>query len=451
MNRPASLQKNTLTTGSLPRGFIAFLIPLLIGQFLQQMYNVVDAMIIGNFADNASFAAVTSIGNVSFIVVGFFMGLSNGAGVVISRFYGAQDAQGVSRSIQNTFFLGIIASIVVTIVTTLLAPQIVLVLKTPESVQPAALTYLRVYCAGLSTVIMYNLFMAIMRALGDSMSPLLFLFISSILNVGLDLLFVAVMDLGTFGAAIATVIAQGLSALLCFIKMQRTGGFFKINLRGFPFHSRILKQIVMQGLPSGFQNSALSIGNVVVQAYVNSFGEFAMAGQGAHIKIEGFVFIPITCISMALSTLVSQNRGAGNWDRIRKGIKLGVFTSITIAQLIGVAIYVFSPYLLSLFTKNPDSITYGVMFARTVTLFYIPLSFTHAASGIMLGMEKAMYSMMTFLTCWCILRVTYVTVALTISHTFRLLTLAYPITWCASTIVFGIMLIREFKSRENNM
>lgn len=436
---------NTLTTGSLARGFISFLMPLLFGQLLQQLYNIADSLIIGNFADNASFAAVSSCGNLCFLIVGFFMGLSNGAGVVISRFYGANNEEGVSKAIQNTFFLGIITSIVVTIITTLLAPKIIIWMDTPASVQTEAITYFRVYCMGISTIIMYNLLIAIMRALGDSMMPLIFLLISSVLNIVLDLFFVAVLHQGTFGAAFATVIAQGVAAVLCYLRMQRKGGLFRINLKGSPFNGKILKQIILQGLPSGIQNSALSIGNVVIQTYINSFGEYAMSGQGAHIKIEGFVFIPILSISMALSTMVSQNRGAGNYQRIRKGVKYSIISSVIIAQVIGAVIYICAPQCISLFTKNPDSIAYGVTYARTVTIFYFLLAFTHAASGIMLGMEKAMYSMVTFLSTWCILRVAYTTIALHISHTFVLLALAYPITWASSSVIFLVTLLKQMK------
>ncbi len=443
------MKQPSLTSGSVARGLFSFLIPLMLGQLLQQLYNVADAWVIGNFADNASFAAVTSCGNLAFLIVGFFIGLSNGAGVVIARHFGAKDQKRVENSIRTTIVLGIIASIFITIITTALAPQILIMMKTPDSVLEYAITYFRVYCMGISTVIMYNLFMAIMRALGDSISPLMFLCVSSVINVILDLIFVAGMHIGVFGAALATVIAQGISAILCFIRMQRKGGYFKVSFAQIHIDTKAAKEIIMQGLPTGIQNSALSLGNIVVQSHINSFGEYAMAGQGAHAKIEGFVFIPVISISMALATFVSQNRGAGKWDRVKKGSIYGLVSSMLIAQGIGVIINIYSPVFLRFFTSSSESIKYGVSFAKIVTVFYFILAFAHAASGVMQGLGKSLLSMISMLSFWCIFRIIYVTIALNIRHDFRMIAFAYPITWMLSDILFVVFLIKAMKGKRN--
>lgn len=439
------MKKHSLTEGSMIMGLIYFILPLILGQFLQQLYNVADAWVVGNFADNASFAAVSSGGNLSFLIVGFFMGLSNGAGVIIARFYGAKDEENLKKAIHTTVLFGVIASILMTALTTVLIPKILVMMQTPESVLPLSIEYFHVYCLGISTIIMYNMFMAIMRALGDSVRPLIFLCISSVINIILDLLFVAVFHKGVYGAALATVIAQGISALLCFITMQRGEGILRIHLRQLRIHVKILKQIVMQGLPAGIQYSALSIGNIVVQSHINSFGEYAMAGLGAHAKIEGFVFIPIMSISTALATFVSQNIGAKKWERMKKGTIVSLGITVLIAQLLGFVMYHAEPILAGIFTSNTESIRYATMFARRITFFYFALSFTHAASGIMQGMSRSLTAMVTMLSSWCVIRILYVSIALRIKHEFSLICWAYPITWCITTAVFLTIIVRAFR------
>lgn len=440
-------QKYSLTEGSVVKGLIAFLLPMIFGQCLQQLYNIADAWVIGNFADNASFAAVSSCGNLSFLIVGFFMGLANGAGVVIARYFGAKDEEQLKKSIHTTITFGMIACLVATVITSAMVRNILVWMKTPETVLPYSIKYFRIYCLGISTVILYNLFMALMRALGDSLRPLIFLCISSVINVALDLLFVAVFHKGVSGAAIATVIAQGLSALLCFIQMQRdqNNPFLHIHLRNLGIDFGRLKEILVQGFPTGLQNSALSLGNVVVQSHVNSFGEYAMAGLGAHAKIEGFVFIPVICFSMALSTFVSQNRGAKQWDRIKKGAIFTTVSSLLIAQAIGIVLYINAPTFLSIFTTNPDSIMYGTTFTRTVTKFYMALAFCHASSGILQGMGKSILAMVNMMSIWCFVRILYVTFALRIRHEFFMICWAYPITWMISTVIFVFMLWKQSK------
>lgn len=308
-----------LTEGSIVRGLAAFVWPLFLGQLLQQLYNMADAWVVGNFADNDAFAAVSLSANMTFLIIGFFNGIALGGGVVISRYYGQKNKWKTRRAIHTNFMFGIAASVLSTIVGLLLVPQILHWLKTPESVMPDALVYFRIYFAGVSTVIMYNICMAIMRSLGDSLHPLYYLIISSVTNVVLDLLFVAVFDWGVAGAAVATVIAQGLSAVLCIIRMCRAEDEMRLELRRFHFHPNVLRQILAQGLPSGIQSSVISVGNLVVQANINSFGAYAISGHGAYAKIEGLVFLPIMSISLALPTFVSQNLGAQKYDRVKKG------------------------------------------------------------------------------------------------------------------------------------
>ena len=288
----------SLTEGPIGRGILAFAIPLFLGQLLQQLYNMADAWVVGNFADNDAFAAVSMATHISFLIIGFFNGIAIGGGVVISRYFGAKNETETERAIHTNFLFGIAASLISTVVGVLLVPHILVWMHTPDSVMPDALTYFRIYFAGVSTIIMYNICMAIMRALGDSLRPLYYLMFSSVLNVILDLIFVAGYQWGVGGAAVATVISQGMSAVLCIFRMCRVKDYTGLNFQKLCYHRGMMGQVIRQGIPTGVQNSVISIGNLVVQANINSFGAYAISGHGAYSKIEGLVFLPIMSMSL---------------------------------------------------------------------------------------------------------------------------------------------------------
>lgn len=430
-----------LTQGVIWKQILTFAIPLFMGQLLQQFYNVVDAWVVGNFADNDSFAAVSSAGSMTFLVVGFFGGISVGGGVVISKYFGARDEDGVVRSIHTNFLFGIIASILATVVGLIMVPFVLVWMGTPESVLPKSLAYFQIYFAGVSTVIMYNICMAIMRALGDSLHPLYYLIISSLINVALDLLFVAVFHWGVAGAGIATVIAQGVSVVLCVIRMCRMTDYTRLDFRKLRIYKPILKEVLAQGLPTGIQNSVISIGNLTVQANINSFGPFAMAGVGAYSKVEGFVFLPITSMSMSLPTFVSQNLGAEKFDRAKKGSVFGIIFGVITAELLGVAIYFFAAPMLKIFVDTPQSVEYGMVHMKTTCLFFCLLALSHCAAGVLRGCGKSFIPMIAMLSFWCGVRVVYVTCILKVIPEFRMISWAYPLTWTLSSIVLVAVLL----------
>lgn len=420
---------------------LTFAIPLFMGQLLQQLYNVVDAWVVGNFADNDSFAAVSSAGSMTFLVVGFFGGISVGGGVVISKYFGARDTEGVVQSIHTNFLFGILASILSTVAGLLLTPHILNWMGTPETVLPKSLSYFSIYFAGVSTVILYNICMAIMRALGDSLHPLYYLIISSIINVVLDLLFVAGFGWGVSGAAIATVIAQGVSVILCVIRMCRVTDYTRLDFRKLRLYPGILKEVLTQGLPTGIQNSVISIGNLTVQASINSFGPFAMAGVGAYSKLEGFVFLPITSMSMSLPTFISQNLGASEYQRAKKGAAFGILFGVLTAELLGVVIYFFAAPLLKIFVDTPQSVEYGIIHMKTTSLFFCLLALSHCAAGVLRGCGKAIIPMIAMLSFWCGVRVIYVTSILKIIPKFSMISWAYPLTWTLSSILLMAVLL----------
>lgn len=432
----------SLTEGSIVKGLVAFIIPLFLGQLLQQLYSMADAWVVGNFADNDAFAAVSLSTHVSFLIVGFFNGIALGGGVVISRHYGAKDQKRTEWAIHNNFLFGIGASVLSTAVGLWMTPWILTWLQTPESVMPDALVYFRIYFAGVSTIIMYNICMAIMRALGDSLHPLYYLVVSSVTNVVLDLLFVAVFQWGVAGAAVATVFSQGLSAVLCIVQMCRSKGEMRLEFGKLRLNLLMMRQILSQGLPSGVQNSVISIGNLVVQANINSFGAYAISGHGAYSKIEGLVFLPIMSISMALPTFVSQNLGARQYERAKKGAGYGIFMGVLLAEAIGILFYLGIEPALYLFLDAPEAVEFGRIHAHTVTLFFFLLAFSHCAAGVMRGCGKAVVPMVTMLASWCGIRVLYVTQMLKVFPVFRTISSVYPLTWSISTVVFLLFLWR---------
>ena len=438
-------QKTTtvnLTEGPIIKNILLFAIPLFAGQLLQQFYNMADAWVIGNFADNNAFAAVSSAGSMTFLVVGLFNGIAIGGGVVISKYYGAGDKKNVVKAIHTNFLFGIWSSVLATVVGLLLMPKILIWMKTPESVLPSSLSYFTVYFAGVSTVIMYNICMSILRSLGDSIHPLYYLILSSILNVVLDLLFVAVFHWGVVGAGIATVIAQGLSVVLCLIQMCRIEDDTRLDFKQLHFHKDMMLEVIKQGFPTGIQNAVISIGNLTVQTNINTFGSYAMAGVGAYSKIEGFVFLPIMSMSLSLPTFVSQNMGAGKFDRAKKGSIFGIVVGMITAELLGVIIYFTASEFIKLFVDTAESVEFGTIHARVTALFFFLLALSHCAAGVLRGCGKAFIPMATMLAFWCGVRVVYVTSILKFIPKFQMISWAYPLTWSLSSIVFVAVLLR---------
>ena len=300
-----------MTTGPVGQKIVRFALPLFLGNIFQQLYNTADSLIVGNFVGSEALAAVSSSGNLIFMVTSFFIGIASGAGVLIGSSLGAGDRKRTETTVHTTVAFGIICSIIMTLIGIFLAPPILILMQTPEDVLPLSITYFRVYFAGAFGFVMYNTFVGILQAAGDSRHPLYYLIFSSVVNIILDLLFVGPLQMGVAGAALATDISQIASALLCFVRLVRTDADYRIVPKKIRIEKRTLSLVLGQGLPAGLQNSVMGLSNVVIQSYINAYGTAAVAGIGAYIKIEGFVFIPITSFALAITTFVSQNRGPG--------------------------------------------------------------------------------------------------------------------------------------------
>lgn len=428
----------SLTEGSISHGIIAFALPLFLGNLFQQLYNTADSLIVGNFLGSEALAAVSSSGNLIFLMVGLVNGISMGAGVVIARYYGAKDRERMQKTIHTLLAFGLVAGSLLTVVGMWLSPIMLRLMGTPETVLPNSISYFRTYFTGSLAFVLYNICMGILQATGDSKHPLQYLIISSFVNIALDLLFVGVFHMGVGSAAAATAISQLVSMLLCMARLIRSERDYHVDVRKIRFEKRALVEILQNGLPAGLQNSIISIANVVVQSNINAFGAAAMAGCGAHSRIEGFGFLPVTCFTMALTTFVSQNLGAKQYDRVKKGIRFGMGCSAIIAETVALLIFCFSPTLIGLFTSDAESIAYGVLHERTTTPFFFLLAYSHCMAAIFRGAGKSTVPMLVMLLCWCIIRVAYVTIAVRFFPVLQTVSWAYPITWSLSTLVFTI-------------
>lgn len=431
--------KSTLMTeGPIWKRMILFAIPLFLGNLFQQLYNTADSLIVGNFLGSDALAAVSSSGSLIFLMVGFFNGISLGAGVVIARYFGAREKEKVQDAIHTTVAFGIVAGILLTAIGLIMTPTFLRWMGTPADVLKNSVLYFRIYFLGSIAFVLYNIFVGILQSVGDSRHPLIYLIISSVTNVVVDLLFIGVFRFGVGSAAVATILSQFLSAILCLIHLMRCKEDYQIHLKKIRFDFPMLKLIISNGLPSGFQNSIISFANVIVQSNINSFGKMAVAGCGAYSKIEGFGFLPITCFALSLTTFISQNLGARQYERAKKGAKFGVLCSITMAEIVGIIIFFTAPYLVAAFNNDPQVVAFGTAQARTITLFYFLLAFSHCIAGILRGAGKSTIPMFVMLICWCIIRVSYITVAVRIIPDIKVIFWAYPITWTLSSILFII-------------
>ena len=432
-----------MTEGVVWKKIVGFAIPLLLGNLFQQLYNSVDAIVVGNFCGNDALAAVTSSGSLCHLFIGFFQGVFVGASVIIAHSYGARNQEKVDKVIHTTIFFSVVLGIILTILGVIMTPTLLRWMGTPENVMPNSIAYFKIYCAGILGLILYNTSNGIFQALGDSKHPLYYLIISSVTNVILDLVFVGLMDMGVSGAALATIVSQFLSSMLGFAYLMSGKFVVKISLQKvLKPDFGLLKQVVNMGFPSGIQNSVTAIANVVVQSNINAFGDLAMAGCGSYMKIQGFVFLPIMSLSMALSTFVSQNIGADKMDRVKKGAKEATVLAVIMAQAFGIFMYFMAPFFVGLFTKEPEVIAYGVQYSKIDSLFYFALALSHMGAAILRGSGRTKVTMQVFLWDWCVFRIAYITLMVRVIPDIRTVFSAYPVTWMISAIIFMAIVLK---------
>lgn len=427
-----------MTEGSIWKKILFFSIPLILGNLFQQLYNTVDSIIVGNYIGSEALAAVGSSGSIITLLIGFCIGASAGAGVVIAQFYGARDKEGVRKAVHTTIAIAIAAGAILTIVGIVTTPLLLKAMGTPKEVFDQASIYLKVYFGGILFSIVYNMSAGILNAVGNSKRSLVYLMIAAISNIFLDLLFVVVFKMGIVGAAIATDISQLLSCIFIILFLVRSEDVYRVKLKDIRCYDNLLGKILKIGLPTGVQNIVISLSNVIVQSSVNSFGAVAMAGFAAYIKVDGFNILPVLSFSMAATTFVGQNVGAGRLDRVKKGMYVSVAMGIIYTVCTGILLLAFAPQVIGVFTQNGKVVEYGVYIMRFFCPFYWMLGILHILAGTIRGTGKTMQAMVVFLFSLCIFRVLWIWGAMSVSHKIGGVMLGYPLSWLVGLVMILI-------------
>ena len=428
---------NTIVDGVIWKGLLKFFFPIMLGTLFQQLYNTADTLIVGNFVGTNALAAVGATGPFVNLLVGLFVGLCSGAGVVIAQSWGAHDPDAVDRQVHTALVLSAAVGALLTVLGLVTAAPMMRLLGTPDEILPDAALYLRIYFLGMIPNVVYNMGTGVLRAVGDARRPLYFLLFSAGVNTGLDLLFVAVFHWGIAGAAIATVAAQVLSAGLVLGVLTRSRGCYRIQWRGMRMHRGILRNIFVVGVPSALQLAITSFSNVFVQSYVNRFASSCMAGWAAYQKIDAFVILPMTTLSVTATTFVGQNVGAGNWDRAKQGIRCALAMATVVTGVLLVPLMVFAQPLCTLFNQEPEVLGYGVYFIRLISPFYLVANFNQIYAGALRGAGDAKVPMVIMLGSFVVFRQLYLFVTYQVAGTLLPVALGYPVGW---VVCSGVLL-----------
>ena len=432
-----------MTEGNIWMHMIRFSVPMAIGLLFQQLYNTVDTLVVGQFVGQQAQAAVGSTGPIINTIVGFCAGLATGASVVISQRYGAHDNEGLSKAVHTTVALTFIVSIIATVVGQLIITPMLRFMQTPEDVMPESGCYLSIYFAGISGILFYNLGSGILRAVGDSKRPLVFLILSALLNTALDLLFVLAFGMGVDGVAYATVLSQILSAVLILVTLTLEKGNYGIRWNQLRIDRKSLSMILKLGLPSSIQAAITSFSNVFVQSYINYFGSACMAGYGVYGKIDAFALIPVQSISMSSTTFVGQNWGAKQTGRAREGVRIATVMSIVATVVLGFLVFVLARPLMRFFSPEEEVIEYGIRFIHIVTPFYIAICFNQIYAGALRGVGDATMPTIIMLASFVVFRQIYLAVTKALGAGFLAVALAYPVGWILCST---LLLIRYSRS-----
>lgn len=432
-----------MTEGNILRHLIAFALPLLLGNIFQQLYNTVDSWVVGNFVGDGAFSAVGTVGPIMNTLIGTFMGLSAGAGVVISQYYGAKQYDSVQDTVHTALTLTLILGAVFTAIGVFMTPHMLRLMKTPETVMPEATRYLQIYFSGILGLMVYNIGSGIMRAVGDSQRPFLFLVVSAGTNTVLDLLFVLVFKMGVEGVALATIIAQFVSAALVIYTLLKADNCCRLELKKLRIHGKMLKKILAVGLPAALQMAVTSFSNIFVQSYINHFGEDCMGGWTAYSKIDQFLLLPMQSISLACTTFVGQNLGVGNTKRAKKGISIAMTISVVSTAILMIPVLIFAPQLVEFFNKKPEVIKYGSMLLRLISPFYVLCCVNQVLAGSLRGAGNSRTPMFIMLGSFVLFRQIYLYImANYISNTIKPIALSYPAGWLVCSTITLIYFLK---------
>lgn len=427
-----------MTEGNIWMHLILFALPLLIGNLFQQLYNTVDSIVVGNFVSKTALAAVGSTDNIINTIIGFFSGLATGAGVVISHSFGSGDKKALHRAVHTTITLTFVLSIFFTIAGLLLAPLFLKLMATPEDVLPEASAYLRIYFAGVSGLMIYNMGSGILRAVGDSRRPLYILILCAVTNIVLDLAFVVYLGAGVEGVAYATIISQWISAILVLVILTKEQSDYRLVWKDLRIDKRTTLSILRIGFPAGLQMAITAFSNVFVQSYINQFGSSCMAGWTTYGKLDKFCLLPIQSLGLSITTFVGQNLGAKKMERARKGTAYAVILSIGAALVLMMPVMATAPMLATLFTNDPEVIAYGVRFIRLMMPFYVAISFNQILGNALRGAGNSVMPMILMMSSFIVFRQIYLFAISHIYNTITSVALGYPFGWILCSVLLLI-------------
>lgn len=430
--------RGLMTEGVIWKQLLLFALPLLLGNLFQQFYNTVDSIVVGNYIGANALASVGASTPIVNLMVGMFTGLGTGAGVVIAQFFGAKDHKGVHDGVHTTIALCLVSGLVMAVVGVALSPIILRLLDTPAEIMEGSVTYLQIYFMGVMALMIYNMGSGILRAVGDSRTPLYFLMVSSVVNILLDLLFVIKVQMGVAGVAWATLIAQAISACLVLIRLMTSTESYKLILKDIRFHKKVLLETIRIGLPGGIQNAVISFSNLIVQYNINSFGAAAVAGCSAYTKIDGFAILPVMSFSMAITTFTGQNIGAKNYDRVRKGAKTCLVIALAVTLTLSGGLYLFGEKLLRVFSSDQQVLSYAVQMMHFLVPGYVCLATAHTYCGVVRGAGISMVPMLALVGNMCVLRVIWISLAMPVFHNIIVVFLGYSLTWLTSALTMVI-------------
>lgn len=427
-----------MTEGSIFQKILFFSIPLILGNLLQQLYNTADSVMVGNFVGSNALAAVGASSSMIYLLIAFSQGAAVGAGVIVAQYLGAGNKKSVSDAVHTSLVIAGILGIVLTIAGIVLSRQLLEWMKTPEEVMEQAVTYFRLYSAGMLFGIVYNMAAGILNAAGNSKRSLLYLAVASFTNIVLDILFIAILDMGVAGAAIATDISQAVSCILSMAFLMRVKDSYQVSLKKLKIHRRIAGSMIRVGLPTGIQNMVISLSNVLVQTSVNGFGAAAMAGYTAYLKVDGFNILPVMSFSMAVTTFAGQNYGAGNYDRVKKGMYVTLAMGFVYTVLTGALLLTFDDQIMGMFSRDAEVITCGKLAMKYFCPFYFILSILHGLSGALRGVGKSIPPMVVLLLSLCVFRIFWIWLVLPHFSTIEGVYLLYPVSWALGAVMIII-------------
>lgn len=433
-----SESKGLMTSGNIYKKIALFAIPLLLGNFFQLMYNTIDSIVVGNYVGKEALAAVGASTPIINLLIAFFQGLATGAGVVVSRYYGARKQEEESKAIHSFLLFSILFGIALSIVGYFVSPVILRMMNTPSDYYNDADGYLAIYFLGATFLIVYNAGTGILQAVGDSKNPLYFLIATSILNIFLDLLFVKGFGMGVDGAAWATIISECISMLLVINLLMRTKNEYNVTLKNLKIDFSILKQIVEIGVPAGLQGMIVSVSNVIVMAYINQFGSSGVAGFSCSNKIDNFMGLPVNSLMLAITTFVGQNLGARQYERVKQGVRAALVMSISIVVTLGVFVFLFSDSLMRIFTSDMDVIEDGTIILRIMCPCYIFLCFHQVYSGALRASGRSSVPMVTSIIAFVLMRQIFLAVAIPLYHHISIIGIGYSFTWAMAALMTGI-------------